>query len=129
MLTPGQLDQMRAAQEAIMTSTGSITRDGNEYEFAAGQERLKPAAAVYQGKLRIQHKSTTPRVAAGAEQLPSPAYVGAVPWHVTGLLVDDVLTVTEAGDPELAGLRFLITEVEKNGLALTARRFHANLLP
>ena len=130
MLTAARLDQMRAAQEAVMTSTGTITRDGNKYEFVDGQERLKPAETVYEGRLRIQRKSTAPlQITAGAEQVPNPAYIGAAPWHVTGLRVGDVLTVTEAGDPELAGLRFLITDVERNGLALTARRFHANLLP
>lgn len=129
MITAAQAEQVRAAQEALMLSTGTITRGGNRYEYIDGQEVLTPAPEVYSGKLRIQRKPNAPMWAtAGAEQVPNPAYIGALPWTVTGLDVRDVLTVTASDDPDLVGRRFLITEIEANGFIITARRFHCELL-
>lgn len=128
MLTPGQLAAARAHQNTLMRATGIITRPGNGWEYVDGVERREPDETVYTGPLRLQHASGGRFVQAGAETLPVAAYVAAVPWDVTGITVGDVVTITASDDPAADGRRFTITDVELNAFAVTARRFHCELL-
>lgn len=129
MLTPGQLAAARTAQNSLMRSTGTVTRPGNGWVYVDGVEQREPDETIYTGPLRLQRASRasgfTP---AGAETLPVAAYVAAVPWDVTGITVGDVVTVTASDDPAADGRRFTITDVELNAFAVTARRFHCELL-
>ena len=114
MLTPGQLAAARAHQNSLMRATGIVTRPGNGWVYVDGVEQREPDETVYTDPLRLQPTSRTSGfVPAGAETLPVAAYVAAVPWDVTGITVGDVVT---------------ITGVELNAFAVTARRFHCELL-
>lgn len=131
MLTAAQLDQMRAAQEALMRSTGTIDRPGSgwAYDPDMGSEVRVPDTQVYSGPVRVQRKPNTAMwTPAGAEAVPVAGYVAAVPWHVVGFRVGDVLTVAASDDPAAVGRRFTIVDVELNAFAQTARRFHCELL-
>ena len=129
MLNPGQLDAARTAQNSLMRSTGIVTRPGNGWVYVDGVEQREPDETVYTGPLRLQRTSRTSGLApAGAETLPVATYVAAVPWDVTGISVGDVVTVTASDDPAADGRRFTITDVELNAFAVTARRFHCELL-
>ena len=129
MLNPGQLDAARTAQNSLMRSTGIVTRPGNGWVYVDGVEQREPDETVYTGPLRLQRSQRaagfTP---AGAETLPVAAYVAAVPWDVTGITVGDVVTITASDDPAVVGRRFTILDVELNAFAVTARRFHCELL-
>ena len=128
MLTPVQLAAARTAQNSLMRSTGTVTRPGNSWVYVDGVEQREPDETVYTGPLRLQRASSAGFVSAGAETLPVAAYVAAVPWDVTGITVGDVVTVTASDDPAADGRRFTITGVELNAFAVTARRFHCELL-
>ena len=129
MLTPGQLAAARAHQNTLMRSTGIVTRPGNGWVYVDGVEQRERDETVYLGPLRLQRSSRTSGfVPAGAEALPVAAYVAAVPWDVTGITVGDVVTITASDDPAADGRRFTITGVELNAFAVTARRFHCELL-
>lgn len=129
MLTPGQLAAARTAQNSLMRSTGTITRPGNGWVYVDGVEQREPDETIYTGPLRLQRaRSGAGHIPAGAETLPVAAYVAAVPWDVTGITVGDVVTVTDSDDPAAVGRRFTITDVELNAFAVTARRFHCELL-
>lgn len=129
MLTPAQLDAARTAQNSLMLSTGIVTRPGNGWVYVDGVEQREPDETVYTGPLRLQRSlHSSGFVQAGAESLPVAAYVAAVPWNVTGIIVGDVVTVTASDDPAAVGRRFTILDVELNALAVTARRFHCELL-
>ena len=128
MLTTAMLGQARAAQNTLMTSTGTITRPGNGWVYVDGAEQREPDETIYTGPLRLQRASSAGFVQAGAETLPVAAYVAAVAWDVTGIAVGDVVTVTASDDPAADGRRFTITDVELNAFAVTARRFHCELL-
>ena len=128
MLTPGQLDAARAHQNSLMRATGIVTRPGNGWVYVDGVEQREPDETVYTGPLRLQRAGGGGFVTAGAETLPVGVYVAAVPWDVTGITVGDVVTVTASDDPAADGRRFTITGVELNAFAVTARRFHCELL-
>ena len=128
MLTPGQLDAARAAQETLMTSTGTFRADGDGWQWNSTAEEPIPGATVYTGKLRLQSaEGQVARVDAGGQTVLVSDYVGAVPWNVTGLAEGHTLTVDTSDDPQLAGAKFTVTDVQLNGLAITARRFRAEL--
>lgn len=128
-ITPGMLTAARAAQESIMSSTLTITDPSEGYLFdpETGAEQPALPETVYTGPGRIQRSGSTTIVVGGGQDMPTPTYVGAVPWHVAGLRPGLHITATNPTDPMLPD-RFVITEVERNGLAVTARRFHATLL-
>ena len=131
MLTAAQLAAARAAQESLMRSTGTIDRPGNgwTYDPDMGSEVRVPDTQVYSGPVRVQRKPNAAMwTPAGAETIPVAGYVAAVPWHVVGFRVGDVLTVTASDDPAAEGRRFTIVDVELNAFAQTARRFHCELL-
>ena len=129
MLTPVQLDAARAHQNSLMRATGIVTRPGNGWVYVDGVEQREPDETVYTGPLRLQRASRTSGFTpAGAESLPVAAYVAAVPWDVTGIVVGDVVTITDSDDPAAVGRRFTILDVELNAFAVTARRFHCELL-
>lgn len=129
MLTAADRAQMRADHEALMESTGTVTRPGNGWVYVDGVEQREPDETIYTGPLRLQRATRSSGFTpAGAETLPVASYVGAVPWDVTGVTVGDVVTITASDDPAAAGRRFTITDVEHNPLAVTARRFHCELL-
>ena len=129
MLTPGQLAAARTAQNSLMRSTGIVARPGNGWVYVDGVEQREPDETVYTGPLRLQRASRAAGfIPAGAETLPVGVYVAAVPWDVTGITVGDVVTVTASDDPAAIGRRFTITDVELNAFAVTARRFHCELL-
>lgn len=129
VLTPAMLDAARQAQESIMSSTLTITDPSEGYVFdpETGAEQPALPETVYAGPGRIQRTGGTLLVEGGGQDMPTPAYVGAVPWHVTGLRPGMHITATNPTEPALPD-RFVITDVERNGLAVTARRFRADLL-
>ena len=129
MLTPGQLAAARAHQNTLMRATGIVTRPGNGWVYVDGVEQREEDETVYTGPLRLQRSSRTSGfVLAGAEALLVATYVAAVPWDVTGIAVGDVVTITDSDDPAAVGRRFTILDVELNAFAVTARRFHCELL-
>lgn len=123
MITPEALAFMRATQEMIMTSTIVVTEYAEGWDVVDGVDVPRRGPLVYSGKARLQRSGLgDAHTTAGAVPVAGSAYVGAVPWNVE-LDSGMTLTVTASNDPNIAGLRFRITGVEFNALALTCRRF------
>lgn len=128
-LSPAQLAQARTAQEMLMVSTGVIREPGDSWQWDGQQSVPVDGATIYDGPLRIQPERQQARTTPAGEQDRTTAiYVGAVPWHVTGLHKGLTLQVTGALDPDLIGREFTLAEVEVSGLYVTARRFKASLI-
>lgn len=130
VLTPAMLDAARQAQESIMFSHGVIRAPGDGWVFNpdTGEDEPTQGETIYEGPLRIQARDagSEPIIVAG-QPMPRPGYVGAAPWHVTGIRPGHTVEVTNPTEPSLPR-RFVIIGVESNGLAVTARRFFATLL-
>ena len=128
MLTASHLAFARSAQESIMVSTVEIYAYAEGWDVVDGVDVPRRGPLVYSGKARLQRSGLgDARSTAGAVPVSESAYVGAVPWTVD--LADGMsLTVTASDDPHIAGLWFRIEGVEFNALALTARRFDAELV-
>ena len=98
------------------------------WDVADGVDMPRRGPLVYSGKARLQRSGLgDARSTAGAVPVSESAYVGAVPWTVD-LAAGMTLTVTASDDPHVAGLWFRVASVEFNALALTARRFGAELV-
>ena len=128
MITSEALAFMRAVQEMIMTSTLVITEYAEGWEVVDGKDVPRRGPVAYQGKGRLQrstmgHNATT----AGGVPISVSSYVGTVPWNID-LQPGMVVQVTASDDPHVVGLWFRIAGVEFNALALTARRFGAELV-
>ena len=128
MITPEALAFMRATQEMIMTSTIVVTEYAEGWDVVDGVDVPRRGPLVYSGKARLQRSGLGDALStAGAVPVSESAYVGTVPWTVD-LAAGMSLTVTASDDPHVAGLWFRIAGVEFNALALTARRFTAELV-
>ena len=117
MLTSTDLAFARSAQELIMFSTVEVYAYAEGWDVVDGVDVPRRGPLVYSGKARLQRS--------GLGDARSTA--GAVPWTVD-LAAGMTLTVTASDDPHVAGLWFRIAGVEFNALALTARRFGAELV-
>ena len=128
MLTSTDLAFARSAQESIMFSTVEVYAYAEGWDVVDGVDVPRRGPLVYSGKARLQRSGLgDARSTAGAVPVSESAYVGAVPWDVD-LAAGMTLTVTASDDPHVAGLWFRIAGVEFNALALTARRFTAELV-
>ena len=128
MLTDADLATARLAQESIMFSTVEVYAYAEGWDVIDGVDVPRRGPLVYSGKARLQRSGLgDARTTAGAVPVAESAYVGAVPWNVE-LDSGMTLTVTDADDPHVVGLWFRIAGVEFNALALTARRFGAELV-
>ena len=128
MLTDADLTLARKAQEMIMTSQVEVYAHAEGWDVVDGVDVPRRGPLIYDGKARLQRSGLgDSRTTAGAVPVSESAYVGAVPWDVE-LGSGMTLTVTTSDDPHIAGLWFRVTGVEFNALALTARRFGAELV-
>lgn len=128
MLTDADLALARQTQEMIMLSRVEIYAYAEGWDVVGGVDVPRRGPLVYSGKARLQRSGLgDARTTAGAVPVAESAYVGAVPWTVD-LAAGMTLTVTASDDPHVAGLWFRIAGVEFNALALTARRFTAELV-
>ena len=128
MLTASHLALARSAQESIMFSRVEIYAYAEGWDVVGGVDVPRRGPLVYSGKARLQRSGLgDARSTAGAVPVSESAYVGAVPWTVD-LAAGMTLTVTASDDPHVVGLWFRISSVEFNALALTCRRFGAELV-
>ena len=115
----------RAAIEALMVDTCTITRTTSEATNEDSGVVTPTTATVYTGRCRVQQSQL------GADSVPSDpgevyvrmvAFEAQVPMSVTGLRVGDRITVTaSAHDADLVGRVFVVLGLA-HGTHKTARR-------
>lgn len=128
MLTGADLATARSAQESIMFSMVEVYAYAEGWDVVDGVDVPRRGPLVYSGKARLQRSGLgDARSTAGAVPVSESAYVGAVPWD-TELAAGMTLTVTASDDPHVVWLWFRVASVEFNALALTCRRFGAELV-
>lgn len=103
----------RALAEQLMVDTCEIKRVTSETTDPASGVITPTYATLYTGPCRVQH-----REAQGREEQPGQAFLVMLllelqlPMSVTGLQVDDQVTVTtSAHDPDLVGRVFFIRDL------------------
>jgi hypothetical protein len=104
----------RAAAEAGMVDTCTITRSGEETTDPFSGEIVRETEEVYEGKCRLQQAN-----AARADQRDiGEAYLllqqleVQLPMSVTGIKVDDTITITAAArDEDLVGRVFRVRDL------------------
>ena len=115
----------RRAAEALMVDACTITRPGGEpvWDEASMSYTTPDGSAVYDGPCRVQLSAAmanTPE--AGDRVLVAQRSTVSVPMGVTGVAVDDVVTVTASvHDPDLVGNRYRVRSLFAKTHA-TARR-------
>lgn len=108
--------------EQTMTDTCTITRAGEPVYNPATLAYTASSTTVYSGKCRVKPRPVMDRqVQAGEQALQIWPYVVSVPMSVTGVQVDDVVTVTASADADLEGQVLVVKDVTR-GTNVTARR-------
>jgi hypothetical protein len=113
----------RALSESLMVDSCVIKRVAGEVTDPFSGTITPTYSTIYTGKCRVQH-----REAQGREETPGQAFLIMLllelqlPMSVTGLQVDDQVTITaSAHDPDLPGRVFFIRDLMHKTHA-TARR-------
>lgn len=130
MLNPGPaLARGRAAAEALMVDTCRIERKTGEATSTTSGAAIPTYLTLYEGKCRIQQRATEARAEDAAEQYDRMLRLEVqLPMSVTGLKVDDRVTVTASvHDADLVGRQVWIRHLAHKTHA-TARRVVAEEL-
>jgi hypothetical protein len=130
MLNPAPvLARGRAAAEALMVDACLIERETGEATSTTTGAVTPTYTTLYSGKCRIQQRTTEARVEDTAEQYDRMLRLEVqLPMSVTGLKVDDRVTVTASvHDADLAGRQVWIRHLAHKTHA-TARRVVAEEL-
>ncbi len=123
----------RAAAEELMVDACTVTRASAETTFNTTtlQYTAVAATSVYTGKCRVRPsggQASDRQAQAGERQVSLWPFVVSVPISVTGLAVDDLVTVTASAlDADLGGLQLRIREVIQ-GTHITARRLGCEVI-
>ena len=120
---------MRADQARIMTDTVTIRRpDRIEWDGAAEVAVLGDLVYTGPGVVQSATALTVGQQLAGAQAVSLAALVVKVPWDVTGVRPDDIITVDICDtDPDLVGRRVVVEAAQGNGWSLTCRRILCRL--
>jgi phosphate/sulfate permease len=111
------------AAEALMVDTVVITHQTADPTNADTGVITPTTTTLYTGKAKVQHTavpSGSPRDLGEASVIIMRTQIH-VPISVTGIVSDDVVTVTASRDPDLVGRRFVVRAVAAKSY-LTARR-------
>jgi hypothetical protein len=116
----------RRAAERLMTDACTITRAAGApvFDEATGTYTTPTPTTLYSGKCRVKtYRQNNDRVVDfGGEPVSLWPFSVSVPVEVTGLEVDDIVTVTASVlDPDVVGTRLRVRDVVK-GSQITARR-------
>ena len=128
-LVSGLVLMGRRQAEALMTSTCTITRDGDPVQNPDGSITSDPVV-VYSGKCRLKWQLTmrVPELNAEGQQLGVQHPTLSVPVSVTGVRADDVVVMgADVLDPDMAGLRLRVSG-SFDSSQVTARRFSCEVL-
>lgn len=119
----------RLAAEAIMQDSCTITAGAAEQVYDPGTDAyVTPAGASrYSGACRVKPQDAGREVEAGAETVSLWPFLVSIPMSVTGVELDDLVTITASPlDPSLVGLVLRVRQVAQ-GSHLTARRIACEL--
>lgn len=127
----GELPNLRAEAEAMMTSTCTIRVPGTEdtTDDDTGEVTRTPGATVYSGRCRIRPASgpggdSAEREAGGA-QLFVYDYLISVPFVVATVRERHRVTIDSSPDASLVGAEVEVQQIDR-GDHLTARRLRCN---
>jgi hypothetical protein len=67
--------------------------------------------AVYTGPCRITAPAPSRTIVVGEQQAAVADYEVAIEWDAAEILEDDLITMTEAPDPEIVGKQLIVTDV------------------
>jgi len=122
------MPQLQALSESLMQDTIRVdTLSGDAvFDPATGGSSRAVDAVAYEGKARVQVGTTQQDAQDSAdEQITLKRYSVSVPVSVTGLTVDQQVTVVSSHDPDLVGRTLTILATE-GGTFVTSRRFVAS---
>ncbi|HET7386851.1 MAG TPA: DUF6093 family protein [Nocardioidaceae bacterium] len=119
----------QSAAERLMTDTCTITRPDPDtppvFDDATGTYTT-PTVTVYEGKCRVRPTNVDRTVEAGDVRVHLWHSVISVPISVSGVQVNDTVTITASTDPGLVGKVYTVGNIDL-GTAITARRLGCNL--
>lgn len=104
------LPDLRAAAESTMTSTANVTRDGGlVFDPGTGLSTPTTTTVVAGSPARLrQPTAVEANVMFGEEDVTKMRFIVDMPHTVTGVQIGDVITFSEADDPEMLAHEFRV---------------------
>lgn len=129
-ITEGMLATARAAAESLMVDACTIKRQTGTTEDANGVVTPTYAAPFYTGRCKVQARDVDAQNPEAGDAVHTVLRLRVdVPMSVTGVEVDDVVTITSSVyDPDLATRRFRVVAPFHKSQA-TARRLPVEETP
>lgn len=123
--------RLRAYALSLMTDSCRVTRMGDPVTDPVTGVDHVPETLVYEGRCKVQTSGgmAAENVEGGMAQAlaaitPQWSLYLHLPYGTTGLLPGDVATVTVAGDPNLAGRRLRLLNLQSEKTHATAQRWN-----
>ncbi len=111
------VERGRRAAANLMLDTAVVTRPGGSPTFNAITGVLVPSVGtvVHTGPCRL--RQPTPQeseVLFGEQQVSIARFIAVFPHDVTGIDIDDVITLTTSADPDVIGFEYRVTAVPRS---------------
>lgn len=117
------LQRAQRAAERLMTDTCKVERATDTALDPATLAEVPTYSTIYDGPCRVQtNAGRVYRPEVGEQAINVTRQILQLPVTATGVAVDDVVTLTAAGDAALVGVRLVVIEVEHKSDA-TMHRF------
>lgn len=109
----------RNAVDRLLVDYGQISRSGAAVFNPDTGLSVATSTVVYSGLCRMrQPTAVEDELQFGDEQVTASRFMACFPHDVTGVQIDDVVTVTETDDPDLIGRSFRVLAVPMNTFTL-----------
>lgn len=109
------LPELRAQAGTLMRETATVTRSSGDYALDLDTGIATTTdTVIYEGPCRVRVPTTADRTnlrVVGDEQLSASRVIIEVPHDTFGIRVDDVVTIPDAEDTDVAGRRYRVTAV------------------
>lgn len=117
------IPDLRQAAESLMVDTATITRPGADtFNSATGQIESGAGTVVYTGPCRMRQPTgiAEAEILFGEQQVTRQRFVACFEHTVTGVQIDDIITITESADADTlaAGRQFRVTGVPMSTFTL-----------
>ena len=134
MIPQWAVDVARQTQESNMDCQLHIREPGGSWAYNEATGQSEPVNGETRttcwGNIQPVSIGDGHNMAAGTQELTISDYAGKIAWNEADLFEEDeveVIAVRNAADARLVGKVFVVTSVEMNGFASTARRFLLSL--
>lgn len=114
------LPELRAQNDSLLVDLGQIARPGTPVFDPGTGLVTAPESIVHTGPCRMRQPNGIAEAERlfGEQQVTASRFIACWPHTVTGIRIDDIVTLLETDDTDLIGRRFRILAIPMTSIAL-----------